>query len=106
MTNQTTRRHQEICLPIGQAADGKPITVVIGYLLETNWGDGRKSFDVELFTTHLQPVLYQQVRNVMPHAATVVCEKKDFSKRYKVAVPVKQPTEPGEAAENEAESQE
>ena len=101
MTNPSTRRHQEIFLPIGLAADGKFITVVVGYLLETNWGDGRKSFDVELFTTHLQPVLFQQVRAVMPNSATVVCEKKDFSKRYKVAVPVKPPTEPGEAAENE-----
>lgn len=101
MTNPSTRRHQEIRLPVGQAADGKPIHVVIGYLLETNWGEGRKSFDVELFTTHLQPVLYQQVRSVMPNAATVVCDKADFSKRYKVAVPVKPPTEPGEAAESE-----
>jgi hypothetical protein len=27
----------------------------------------------------------------------VVCAKKDFAKRYKVAAPVKMPTEPGEA---------
>lgn len=98
MTNATTRRHQELLLPVGIGADGKPFGIVVGYLLETDWGGGRKSFDVELCTSHLQPVLYQQVMKA-GGAASVVCDKKDFSKRYKIAVPVKPPTEPGESAE-------
>ena len=101
MTNQTTRRHQELRLPIGLAADGKAFHLVIGYLLETDWGQGKKSYDVELCTSHLGPVLYQQVKAATAGAATVVCDKADFSKRYKIAVPVKPPTEPGEAAETE-----
>ena len=101
-TNATTRRHQELRLPVGQAADGQPFHIVIGYLLETDWGQGRpKSYDVELCTSHLQPVVYQQVLKAAG-AATVVCDKKDFAKRYKTAAPVKPPTEPGEAvAEND-----
>lgn len=99
MTNQTTRRHQELVLPVGMGADGKPFQLVVGYLLETDWGGGRKSFDVELCTSHLQPVIYQQVMKA-GGGASVVCDKKDFSKRYKIAVPVKPPTEPGESAED------
>jgi hypothetical protein len=99
MINQTTRRHQELRLPIGGGADGNPQHIVLGYLLETDWGAGRKSYDVELCTSHLQPVLYQQVKQVTKGAATVVCDKGDFAKRYKIAVPVLPPTVPGEAAE-------
>lgn len=99
MTNQTTRRHQELLLPVGMSADGKPFGIVVGYPLETDWGGGCKSFDVELCTSHLGPVLYQQVMKA-GGAASVVCDKKDFSKRYKIAVPVKPPTEPGESAED------
>ena len=102
MTNQTTRRHQELRLPVGKGADGKPFYVIIGYLLETDWGQGKKSYDVELSASHLQPVLYQQVKAATTGAATVVCDKADFAKRYKLAVPVMPPTEPGEAvAEND-----
>lgn len=99
--NGTTRRHQELRLPVGNGADGKPFYVIIGYLLETSWGGGAKSYDVELCTSHLQPVLFQQVRAAAACSATVLCDKADFSKRYKVAVPVKAPTEPGEAAGEE-----
>lgn len=101
MTNHTTRRHQELRLPIGLGADGKPFHLMIGYLLETDWGKGQKSYDVELCTSHLQPVIYQQVRGVMPSSATVVCDKADFNKRYKSDAPVKAPTEAGETASND-----
>lgn len=78
-------------------ADGRPAHIVLGYLLETDWGAGRMSYDVELCTSHLQPVLYQQVRAAAGGAATVVCDKADFAKRYKAAVTVAPPTVPGEA---------
>ena len=99
MINQNTQRHQELRLPVGMGADGKPFHIVIGYLLETDWGQGRKSYDVELCASHLQPVLYQQVKAAVGGAATVVCDKADFAKRYKVMVPVAPPTEPGESTE-------
>jgi hypothetical protein len=105
MTNKTTRRHQELRLPIGSGADQKPFHIVIGYLLETDWGQGRKSYDVELCPSHLQPVLYQQVKAATSGAATVVCDKADFAKRYKVSMPVKAPTEPGEESESEGGDQ-
>jgi hypothetical protein len=98
-TNGTTRRHQELRLCIGEGADGKPQHVVIGHLLETAWGEGKKSYDVELCITHLNPVLYQQVRSASGGRATVVCDKADFAKRYKAAVAVQAPTEPGEAVD-------
>lgn len=96
MTNHTTRRHQELLLPVGMGADGKPFQIVWGYLLETDWGEGKKSYDVEVITSHLQPVIFQQVLKAGA-GATVVCAKKDFAKRYKSDAPVKAPTEQGEA---------
>lgn len=99
-TNGTTRRHQELRVCIGEGADGKPQHVVIGHLLETTWAGGAKSYDVELCTSHLQPVLYQQVRAANGGRSTLVCDKADFSKRYKVQLTVQAPTVPGEEADS------
>ncbi len=86
-----TRRIKELRLPVGIDAQGKVETIAIGYVLETDYGQGNVARDFELCISVLNPVLFSQVKPLAGKSAYVTLEGVTFAKRYKAPTQISPP---------------